>query len=67
MNRLKVVRRATNLQDNKTLIIHPYSTIFAEYTADEKREMGLRSTMLRLSLGIEEVEDLAEDFRQALY
>ncbi len=66
MNKLKVVRRATNLQDNKTLIIHPYSTIFAEYTEDEKREMGLRNTMLRLSLGIEEVEDLVEDFRGAL-
>jgi O-acetylhomoserine (thiol)-lyase len=35
MNRLKVIRRATNLQDNKTLVIHPYSTIFSEYTRGE--------------------------------
>ena len=66
MNKLKVVRRATNLQDNKTLIIHPYSTIFAEYPDEAKERMGLRDTMLRLSVGIEEVEDLIEDFNQAL-
>ncbi len=66
MNKLQIVRRATNLQDNKTLIIHPYSTIFAEYPDEEKEKMGLRDTMIRLSVGIEEVEDLIEDFRQAL-
>jgi O-acetylhomoserine (thiol)-lyase len=66
MNRLEVIRRATNLQDNKSLIIHPYSTIFAEYTDDQKVEMGLRDTMIRLSVGIEEVEDLIDDLEQAL-
>ncbi len=66
MNRLEVIRRATNLQDNKTLIIHPYSTIFAEYSDAQKEEMGLRDTMLRLSVGIEEVEDLVGDISQAV-
>jgi len=66
MNRLKVVRRATNLQDNKSLVIHPYSTIFAEYPDSKKAEMGLRETTIRLSVGIEEVEDLIGDFQEAL-
>lgn len=66
MNKLQIARRSTNLQDNKTLIIHPYSTIFAEYSTEQKEEMGLRDTMLRLSVGIEEVEDLLEDFSGAL-
>ena len=66
MNRLQVVRRATNLQDNKTLIILPYATIFAEYPEEERIEMGLRDTTMRLSVGIEEVEDLMEDISQAL-
>jgi O-acetylhomoserine (thiol)-lyase len=66
MNRLKVIRRATNLQDNKTLIIHPYSTIYAEYRDAEKDSMGLRNTMIRVSVGIEEVEDLIDDISQAL-
>lgn len=66
MNKLQVVRRATNLQDNKSLVIHPYSTIFSEYTEEQKLEMGLRDTTIRLSVGIEELDDLIEDFTQAL-
>ncbi len=65
-NRLKLIRRATNLNDNKTLIIHPESTIYAEFSEAEKEEMGIRSTMLRLSVGIEDVKDLLKDFDQAL-
>ncbi|WP_439182342.1 aminotransferase class V-fold PLP-dependent enzyme [Carboxylicivirga taeanensis] len=65
-NRLKVMRRATNLNDNKTLIIHPESTIYAEFSEQEKREMDVRPTMMRLSVGIEDIEDLIGDFTQAL-
>lgn len=65
-NRLKVIRRATNLNDNKTLIIHPESTIYAEFSDEEKQDMGIRPTLMRLSVGIEEVEDLMEDINQAL-
>lgn len=63
---LKIIRRATNLNDNKTLIIHPHSTIYAEFTLEEKAEMGIRDTMLRMSVGIEDVNDLMEDLSQAL-
>ena len=66
MNQLQIVRRTTNLQDNKTLIIHPSSTIFSEYDEAQKSEMGLRDTMIRLSVGIEDLEDLVEDISQAL-
>ena len=65
-NQLKLVRRATNLNDNKTLIIHPESTIYCEFGDDEKKEMGIRDTMMRISVGIEDVEDLIQDFNQAL-
>lgn len=66
INQLQVVRRATNLNDNKSLIIHPWTTIYAEFSDEEKTEMGIRDTMLRLSVGIEDVEDLIADFTQAL-
>ena len=66
MNQLKIIRRATNLNDNKSLIIHPHSTIYAEFTEEERQEAGIRDTMMRLSVGIENVEDLIEDIRQAL-
>lgn len=65
-NRLNLIRRATNLNDNKTLAIHPASTIYAEFSEEEKEEMGVRSTMIRLSVGIEDVADLIEDLNQAL-
>ncbi|TRX65978.1 aminotransferase class V-fold PLP-dependent enzyme [Carboxylicivirga sp. M1479] len=65
-NRLQVMRKATNLNDNKTLIIHPESTIYAEFSSEEKQAMDVRPTMMRLSVGIEDVEDLIEDFTQAL-
>ncbi|MEN8142885.1 MAG: PLP-dependent transferase [Thermodesulfobacteriota bacterium] len=61
---LQLIRRATNINDNKTLVIHPSSTIFAEYTDEEKLEMGVRPTMLRLSVGIEDHEDLIADLEE---
>ena len=66
MNRLRIIRRATNLNDNKSLIIHPYSTIYAEFPENERLHMGIRPSMMRLSVGIEGAEDLMEDMEQAL-
>ena len=66
MNVLQVIRRATNINDNKTLILHPASTIFAEYSEEEKTDMGIRSTMLRLSVGIEDHHDIIEDLQRGL-
>ncbi|MBU2508705.1 MAG: aminotransferase class V-fold PLP-dependent enzyme [Bacteroidetes bacterium] len=66
MDKLQFIRRATNLNDNKTLILHPASTIFCEYDARLKAEMGIRETMMRLAVGIEDIEDLFADISQAL-
>jgi O-acetylhomoserine (thiol)-lyase len=66
LNKLKLLRRATNLNDNKTLALHPASTIFCEYAADLKLAMGVPETLIRLSVGIEDVEDLVADITQAL-
>jgi O-acetylhomoserine (thiol)-lyase len=66
MNRLQIIRRATNLNDNKSLIIHPYSTIYNEFSEEERKNTDIRDTMMRLSVGIENVEDLIADIEQAL-
>ncbi len=66
MNSLEIIRRATNLNDNKTLILHPSSTIFCEYTPETKQQMGVRDTMLRLSVGIEDMEDLIRDIDHSI-
>jgi O-acetylhomoserine (thiol)-lyase len=63
---LHLVRRATNINDNKTLILHPASTIFCEYDGEQKAAMGVRDTMLRLAVGIEDLEDLIEDLERGL-
>src|SRR3972149_167880 len=66
MNSLEIIRRATNLNDNKTLILHPASTIFCEYGPELKAEMGVRETMIRLAVGIEDADDLIEDINLGL-
>ena len=66
LNRLKLVKRATNLFDNRSLAIHPYSTIFGPFTAEQKRALDIFNTTIRLSIGLEDVEDIFEDFKQAL-
>ncbi len=66
MNKLKVIRRATNMNDNKSLIIHPWSTIYSEYPESLRLEMDVHDTLLRLSVGIEDVDDLINDIEQAL-
>ncbi len=66
INSLKLIHRATNLFDNKSLAIHPASTIFGNFTAEERAAMDVLNTTIRLSVGLEAVDDLFEDIRQAL-
>lgn len=66
INSLRLIRRATNLFDNKTLAIHPASTIFGLFSEEQRRSMDVLDTTIRLSIGLEDVEDLFADIRQAL-
>ena len=61
INRLQVVRRATNLFDNKTVAIHPASTIFGNFTPRQRQKMDVLDTTIRLSIGLEAAEDIIED------
>lgn len=66
INSLKLVRRATNLFDSKTLAIHPASTIFGPFSDEQRKAMDVLDTTIRISVGLEDVDDLFEDIRQAL-
>ena len=66
MNKLKLIRRATNLFDNKTLAIHPASTIYGTFTEEQRQSMDVDSKAIRLSVGLESVDDLYNDIKQAL-
>ena len=62
---LKLVMNSANLGDAKTLVIHPASTIFYEFKDTEKEKMGVTADMIRVSVGIEDFEDIKADFQQA--
>lgn len=66
LNRLKVVIKSSNLGDTRTLAIPVAQTIFYELGAKRRAEMGIKDSLIRLSVGIEDVHDLLEDFSQAL-
>ena len=64
IDNLRIIKRATNVNDNKTLILHPASTIFCEYPAEVLEDLGVGQTMIRLSAGIEDIEDLKNDLEE---
>ena len=66
MNELKLIRRATNLFDNKTLVIHPESTIYGTFPYEIKQEIGITDNLLRFSVGLEEFDDLKKDINSGL-
>jgi O-acetylhomoserine (thiol)-lyase len=65
LDQLRMIKRATNINDNKTLALHPATTIFAEYSDLDRQAMGIRPTMIRLAVGIEDLEDILADLEQA--
>lgn len=66
LNRLKLVKRATNLFDNRSLAIHPASTIFGNFSPEQRRSLDVSEGCIRLSVGLEDVDDIFEDLAQAL-
>ncbi|MCM1166718.1 MAG: aminotransferase class I/II-fold pyridoxal phosphate-dependent enzyme [Lachnospiraceae bacterium] len=66
MNSLKYALNATNIGDTKTLVIHPASTIYLHNTAEQMRNAGVYDDTIRVSVGIEDVKDLIEDFAEAV-
>lgn len=66
IDNLKMIRRATNLFDNKTLAIHPASTIFGPLTKDQRKKMDISDTTIRLSIGLEDPSDIIADIVDSL-
>lgn len=63
---LKLVTRLVNIGDAKTLACHPASTTHRQLSAEELKKAGVSEDMIRLSVGIEYVDDLIADLDQAL-
>ena len=63
---LKLVTRLVNLGDAKSLACHPASTTHRQMSPEEQRSAGVLPEMIRLSVGIEHIDDIIEDLEQAL-
>ncbi|MDQ6621228.1 MAG: cystathionine gamma-synthase family protein [Pseudomonadota bacterium] len=66
LDRLRVAVLSSNLGDNRTLAIPVAHTIFWEMGPERRAQMGIAESLIRISIGIEEPEDLIDDFRMAL-
>jgi O-acetylhomoserine (thiol)-lyase len=63
---LRLITRLVNLGDAKSLACHPASTTHRQMSAEEQRAAGIVPEMVRLSIGIEHIDDIIADLRQAL-
>jgi O-succinylhomoserine sulfhydrylase len=66
-NALQIIRISNNLGDAKSLITHPPTTTHDRFTLEQRAEMGISEGLLRLSVGLEDPDDLIEDLAQALH
>jgi O-acetylhomoserine (thiol)-lyase len=66
IDRVKLASHLANVGDAKTLVIHPASTTHQQLTETEQRSAGVTPDLVRVSVGIEHIEDIQEDFAQAL-
>ncbi len=66
LRRLRIIDISNNLGDSKSLMTHPASTTHRNIGADARAAMGITDAMIRLSVGLEEPDDLLADLRQAL-
>ena len=67
INGLKLVSHLANVGDAKTLAIHPASTTHEQLSAEEQVQAGVLSNLIRISVGIEHIEDIKADFEQAFH
>lgn len=63
---LEIARLLVNIGDTKTLVVHPQSTIYRNFTTEEAADLGAFEDTIRVSVGLEDIEDLIADFDQAL-
>ncbi len=66
LNHLRLIRQATSLGGIESLVSLPFNTSHAAYTTDQRQKLGIQPGCIRLSVGIEDPEDLIADLSQAL-
>ena len=66
IDQMKLASHLANVGDAKTLVIHPASTTHQQLSSEEQVSAGVGETMIRVSVGLEHIDDIKADFHQAL-
>lgn len=67
INSLRYATNVSNIGDVRTLVLHPSSTIFAEHSKEQCERAGVYDDLVRVSVGLENIVDLIEDFKTAFH
>ncbi|HIQ28039.1 MAG TPA: O-acetylhomoserine aminocarboxypropyltransferase/cysteine synthase [Sulfurovum sp.] len=67
LNHLKLVILTANIGDNRTLALHMTSTIYSDFDEDARAFLGVHEGLIRVSIGLEDPREIAEDFLQAAH
>ena len=65
IHNVKLASHLANVGDAKTLVIHPNSTTHSQLTEEEQLSSGVTPDLIRVSVGIEHIDDIKDDFSQA--
>ncbi len=66
LNALKMISHSANLGDTRTIATHPASTTHSKLTDDERAAVGISSGLIRVSVGLEDIQDIVKDIQQAI-
>ena len=66
LNKIKMCSLSANLGDTRTIVTHPASTTHSKLSEEERNEVGITAGLVRCSVGLEHVDDIIEDLKQAL-
>ena len=66
ISKLKIAQNMSNLGDNRTMVLHPKSTIYSKHSAEQLIQAGVTDGLVRINVGIESIIDLKKEFQEAL-
>ena len=66
LNNIKMCSLSANLGDTRTIVTHPASTTHGKLSEEDRLEVGITDGLVRVSVGLEHVEDIINDLKQAL-
>jgi O-succinylhomoserine sulfhydrylase len=66
LDKLQMISLTANLGDTRTIATHPASTTHARLSEEERNELGILPGLIRISVGLEHIEDIIEDINNAL-